>query len=413
MLARAARSWPALVGATTLIRVASLSEETGCEILVKAEHLNPVGSPKDRVALRAVCDAVACGRLRPGGTIVEGTSGSTGISLAALARCIGLRCEVFVQDDASSDKVAALRRLGAEVVLVPAQSIVSRDHYVNRARARGAEPGCLFVDQFETACNARAHEEGTGPEILAAVPGGRVHAFVMGAGTGGTLAGVSRALKRARGGDPAPATSCGNAAGCGGELAAAGAPADVPRSAEAAAGRAVESSAAAAGGAAGAAGPDALTSSMAARIRDAVKRTGVAVVLADPPGSALYHRAAHGTAFAEEQAERTVRRNRYDTVVEGIGLDRVTANLRRAVLDAAVRVSDEEAVAMSRRLAERDGLFLGSTSAVHCEAARQVALALGPGHTVVTMACDSGERHTTRFWSDTFLRDAGLLPQAA
>lgn len=399
MLARAAKSWPSLVGSTSLIRVGSLSEETGCEVLVKAEHLNPAGSPKDRVALRAVCDAVACGRLRPGGTIVEGTSGSTGISLAALARCIGLRCEVFVQDDASSDKVAALRRLGAEVVLVPAQSIVSSGHYVNRARARGAEPGCLFVDQFETACNARAHEEGTGAEILAEVPGGRVHAFVMGAGTGGTLAGVSRTLKRARGGELRPAAVPG------GVSRTAVCSSDACGSAVKAGGGVPSGTGDTEGGT--------LSDTMAARVRDAVERTGVAVVLADPPGSALFHRAAHGTAFAEEQAERTVRRNRYDTVVEGIGLDRVTANLRRAILDAAVRVRDEEAVAMSRRLAERDGLFLGSTSAVHAVAARQVALALGPGHTVVTVACDSGERHTTRFWCDEFLKSAGLLPDSA
>jgi len=371
MLVRAGRAWPSLVGKTPLIRIACLSEETGCEILGKAEHLNPGGSPKDRVVFRAVCDAVALGKLRPGGVVVEGTSGSTGISLAALARCMGLRCEVFVQDDASGDKVAALRRLGAAVTLVPSQSIVSPAHYVNQARRRGQEPGCLFVDQFETACNVRAHEEGTGREVLAAAE--RVHAFVMGAGTGGMLAGVSRTLKRHRGGRAEAAEPAGS-----GGVDAAERPSAPP--------------------------------GLGDRLRAAVARSGVCVVLADPSGSALFHRAQHGTAFAEEQSERTVRRHRYDTVVEGIGLDRVTSNLRRAVLDAAVRVSDAEAVAMSRRLAEHEGLFLGSTAAVHCEAARRVALALGPGHTVVTVLCDGGERHTTRFWSDDYLRDAGVLP---
>jgi cysteine synthase len=365
LLTKIPRGWPRFIGNTPMVRIASVSEETGCEILGKAEMWNPCGSSKDRIALRAVCDAIACGKLRPGGTVIEGTSGSTGISLARLCRFLGLRCEVFVQDDASADKIASLERSGATVVKVKAQSIVSSEHYVNQARRRGLDPGCFFVDQFETCSNLRAHEDTTGPEILQQTRG-RVDAFVMGAGTGGMLAGVSRFLKRRL--KPEDATS-----------SKAPPPTD---------------------------GDD-----LASRLRAAISRSGVAVVLADVTGSALYHRVQHGVAYATQQSERRVRRHRYDTIVEGIGLDRVTSNMRRALVDAAQLVDDRDAVDMSRRLARDDGLFVGSTSAVHVEAARRVALALGPGHTIVTVLCDSGERHTSRFWSDEFLRSCGILTE--
>jgi cysteine synthase A len=235
----------------------------------------------------------------------------------------------------------------------------------------------FFVDQFESESNARAHALHTGPEIwaqtrawwrarprrreredatYAAAAGDgaagaptarvgardrlgaeRVDAFVMGAGTGGTLAGVAGFLRRASGG--------------------------------------------------------------AAR-----------AVLVDPPGSVLLALVRFGVAFAPQQAERALRRHRSDSVVEGVGLDRVSKNVAAALplLSGAVPCADAEAVRMARHLLRREGLFLGGSSALNCVGAVKVARKLGPGHTVVTVLCDRGERHVSRCWSDDVLRARGL-----
>jgi cysteine synthase len=207
--------------------------------------------------------------------------------------------------------------------------------------ALDAAPGsAIFCDQFETASNFAAHHATTGPEIWAQT-GGRVDAFVMGAGTGGTLAGVATYLKQ--------------------------------------------------------------------------RHPGVLALLADPPGSCLFNRVIHGVAFAPQQAERSLRRHRYDTIVEGVGCDRLTANFRRGLdcIDGAHQVSDRETVEMSRYLLRNDGLFVGSSTAMQCVAAVRAARRLGPGHTVVTLLCDSGHRHLSRFWNAEFISAAGLTPTAA
>ena len=281
---------------------------------MKAEYENPGGTSKDRVARQIVEDAEDAGLLGPGGVIVEGSSGSTGISLALMAACRGYGCVVFMPDDQAQEKSDLLATLGATVRRVQPVSIVHPKHYVNQARATAAAtPGGFFADQFENESNHAAHAATTGPEIWAQT-GGRIHAFVMGAGTGGTIAGVSRYLKAC---DP-----------------------------------------------------------------------GVKVILVDPPGSSLYHKVKHGVCFAEQQAEAKLRRHRrvsawlaavaavmspdlsvvcacsmcervcvcvllpsrvrYDTIIEGVGLDRLTANFSAALIDDAVRCTDEEAVAMSR-----------------------------------------------------------------
>lgn len=405
LLERVARGWPKLIGRTPLVRIRSLSEATGCNVLVrfelarirmlpkphdarhrqaKCEHLNPCGSPKDRVALRILCDAIARGDLKAGDGVVEGTSGSTGISLAALCRFLGMPCRLFLPDDTGADKIRLLETLGAVITRVPPVSIVNKGHYVNRARAfaashpvddhdedddedddesrstlpsattttagaaasRAAAPvhesrptRWLFADQFEAESNFRAHLEGTGVEIWEQTAGGQLDAFVMGAGTGGTIAGVSQCLRQ--------------------RAIAAGRP--PPR-----------------------------------------------IVLADPPGSSLANRVRFGTLFAPQQAERAVRRARYDTVIEGVGLDRLTSNFARAAIDEAESVSDAEAVSMARRMVREEGLFLGSSSAMNLVAAERVAKRLGSGHTVVTVLCDSGHRHMARFWNDAYLVERGL-----
>ncbi|KAJ6142180.1 Tryptophan synthase beta subunit-like PLP-dependent enzymes superfamily [Penicillium chrysogenum] len=328
------------IGNTPLFRIKSLSDETGCEILGKAEFLNGAGqSSKDRVALSMIEIAEEQGILTPhsGDTIYEGTSGSTGISLATLARAKGYLAHICLPSDQAIEKSNLLLKLGAIVDRVPPAPIVEKDNFVNRARALAkthtASSGIpsasaeeqsylpaaddrmtrgrgFFADQFENEANWRAHYEGTGPELYAQC-GGQIDAFVAGAGTGGTISGVARFLKPL-----------------------------LPR---------------------------------------------LSVVLADPQG----------------REEGTRRRRQVDTIVEGIGINRVTANFEagKELIDDAVRVTDAQALAMARWLVEKDGIFIGSSSAVNCIAAVKTARKLGPGHRIVTVLSDSGSRHLSRFWA--------------
>ncbi|KAI8624119.1 cysteine synthase-like protein [Xylariaceae sp. FL1651] len=326
------------IGGTPLLEIHSLSEATGRTILAKAEFLNGAGnSPKDRVALRMIETAEAEGLLVPGrgDTIYEGTVGSTGISLAALARAKGYRAHICMPDDQSLEKSDLLHHLGATVERVPVAPITSPSHFVNLARQRAVEHTAseaddsrgFFADQFENPANYEAHQATTGPEILAQT-GGRVDAFVAGAGTGGTIAGVARYLK----GD--------------------------------------------------------------------AKVSGVRVVLADPQGSGLYNKIRHGVMYAATEKEGTRRRQQVDSIVEGVGINRVTENFEagRDLIDDAVRVTDEQACKMARWLVEHDGIFAGSSSAVNCVAAIVTATSLPEGSQVVTVLCDSGTRHLSKFW---------------
>ncbi|KAK2875404.1 hypothetical protein FQN49_001630 [Arthroderma sp. PD_2] len=357
------------IGNTPLVRIRSLSEATGCEILAKAEFLNGAGgSPKDRVALGMIQEAEENGLLTPfvGDAIYEGTVGSTGISLATLARARGYLAHICMPSDQSTEKSNLLLKLGAVVDRVPPAPIVETSHFVNRARrlaqshgpenspARESSPfekpnielmtseaaakqsRGFFADQFENSANWKAHYRTTGPEIYVQCEG-KLDAFVAGAGTGGTIAGVARYLK--------------------------------PR------------------------------------------LSNMTVVLADPQGSGLYNRVRYGVMFDTKEREGTRRRQQVDSIVEGIGINRVTANFEagRELVDDAVRVTDAQAIAMARWLVEKDGIFVGSSSAVNlginesgCAgfAAVKTALKLGPGHRVVTILCDSGTRHLSKFWAE-------------
>ncbi|KZF26108.1 PALP-domain-containing protein [Xylona heveae TC161] len=327
----------ACIGNTPLFKIKSLSEATGCEILAKAEFLNGAGgSPKDRVALSMIQLAEEEGLLTPhaGDVVYEGTVGSTGISLATLCRARGYLAHICMPNDQATEKSDLLLKLGAEVERLRPAPIVDQNQFVNKARARAEEhtadssrPGRgFFADQFENGANWRAHFTGTGPEIYRQT-GGRVDAFVAGAGTGGTISGVALYLK--------------------------------PRL------------------------PD------------------MKVVLADPQGSGLFNRVKYGVMFDPKEREGTRRRHQVDTIVEGIGINRVTQNFEagRDLVDDAVRVNDEQAKAMARWLVEKDGIFVGSSSSVNCVAAVRTALELGPGHRVVTILCDSGARHLSKFWA--------------
>ncbi|MDQ6768332.1 MAG: cysteine synthase A [Candidatus Eremiobacteraeota bacterium] len=183
------------IGNTPLIRLPKLSAAIGRTILGKAEMLNPGGSVKDRAAKFIIEDAEQRGALAPGGTIVEGTAGNTGIALTMLGNARGYKTIIVTPDDQSTEKIDLLRVLGADVRLVPAVPFADPENYYHVARRiAGLTQGALWADQFNNLANARGHYTTTGPEIWEAC-GGSLDAFVASAGTGGTFAGVSAALK--------------------------------------------------------------------------------------------------------------------------------------------------------------------------------------------------------------------------
>ncbi len=188
------------IGDTPLIRLNHVSDATGCEILGKAEFMNPGGSVKDRAALGMVRDAEARGLLQPGGTIVEGTAGNTGIGLAVVGNCLGYETVIVMPDNQSRDKIDTLRSYGARLQLVPAVPLKDPNHFTKVSQRIAAEldedsdNGAYWANQFNNTANRDFHEQTTGAEIWEET-GGEVHAFVCSVGTGGTLAGVARALK--------------------------------------------------------------------------------------------------------------------------------------------------------------------------------------------------------------------------
>ena len=188
------------VGNTPLIRLRAASEATGCEILGKAEFLNPGQSVKDRAALWMIRDAAARGALRPGGTIVEGSAGNTGIGLALMGASLGYRCVVVIPDNQAQEKKDMLRLAGATLVEVPPKPYRDPDNYIRYAGRLAREldatdpHGAFFADQFDNVANRQAHVEGTGPELWDQT-GGALDGFICAAGSGGTVAGVAMALQ--------------------------------------------------------------------------------------------------------------------------------------------------------------------------------------------------------------------------
>lgn len=316
------------IGATPLIRLKQASEETGCTILGKAEFMNPGGSVKDRAAKFIILDAEARGELRPGGVIVEGTAGNTGIGLALVGNSRGYRTVITMPDTQSAEKKDALRLLGAELHEVPAVPFRNPENYVHvAARLAGelaaSEPnGVLYANQWENLSNADGHYRSTGPEIWEQT-GGEVDAFCCAIGTGGTIAGVGRYLKE--------------------------------------------------------------------------RNPEVVIAVTDPLGSCMYNYYTHGDLRAEG-----------NSITEGIGQGRVTANIGSAPVDTAFRVTDEEALPVLFDLLTAEGLCLGGSSGINVAGAKQLARQLGPGHTIVTILCDSGTRYQSKLYNPVFLRDKGL-----
>jgi len=187
----------AAIGNTPLIRLKGASEETGCTILGKAEFMNPGGSVKDRAGLYIIRDAEARGVLKPGGTIVEGTAGNTGIGLTLVGNALGYRCVIVMPETQSQEKIDFLRMIGADLRLVPAKPFRDPGNYVHVSRRLAEETGAVWANQFDNLANREGHRLSTGPEIWAQT-GGRIDAFTCACGTGGTLAGTAMALKERR-----------------------------------------------------------------------------------------------------------------------------------------------------------------------------------------------------------------------
>ncbi len=183
------------VGHTPLIRLRRLSELTRCEILGKAEFMNPAGSVKDRAAYGIITDAEERGLLKPGATIVEGTAGNTGIGLTAIGRARGYQTVIVIPENQSPEKISLLRALGAEVIVVPEKPYRDPQNYNHIARRLAEERGWFWANQFDNTANRQAHYRGTGPEIWEQTKG-QVSAFVASVGTGGTLAGTASYLKK-------------------------------------------------------------------------------------------------------------------------------------------------------------------------------------------------------------------------
>jgi cysteine synthase A len=316
------------IGNTPLIRLTAASAATGCEILGKAEFLNPGGSVKDRAALYIVKDAEERGLLRPGGVIVEGTAGNTGIGLAMVANARGYRTVIVIPDTQSQEKMEMLRLCGADLRPVPAVPYANPNNYVKvsgrmaEALARTENAGAIWANQFDNVANRRAHVETTGPEIWEQTDG-KVDAFICAAGTGGTLAGVGLFLKE----------------------------------------------------------------------RNAKIRIGIA----DPMGAALYSWYTNGVLKSEGSS-----------ITEGIGQGRVTKNLEGAPVDDAFQIPDSEAVQIVFDLLQKEGLFLGGSTGINVAGAIRYAKKLGPGHTIVTVLADGGQRYASRLFNPEFLKSKNL-----
>jgi cysteine synthase len=314
-----------LIGNTPLVLLKGPSEASGCEIYGKCEFANPGASVKDRAALFIVRDAEQSAALKPGGIIVEGTAGNTGIGLALVGNALGYKTIIVMPETQSKEKMDTLRALGAELVLVPAAPYANPGHFVHTSRRiAGETAGAVWANQFDNIANRRAHIETTAQEIWAQMEG-RVDGFTCAAGTGGTIAGVGLGLK--------------------------------------------------------------------------ARDEGVTIALTDPYGAALYNYYACGELKAEG-----------NSVAEGIGQGRITANLDGAPIDTQFRISDEEGLIWVRRLLAEEGLCLGLSSGINVAGAIALAKQLGPGKRIATILCDTGFRYLSTLYNPEWMVAKGLPP---
>ncbi|TGL38970.1 cysteine synthase A [Leptospira perdikensis] len=312
------------VGNTPLIRIHSLSEETGCEILGKAEFLNPGGSVKDRAALYIIEDAEKKGLLKPGGTVVEGTAGNTGIGLTHICNAKGYKSIIVIPETQSKEKIEMLRTLGADVTLVPAVPYSDPGNYVRVSERIAREtPNSVWANQFDNLANRNAHFETTGPEIWEQTQG-KIDVWTASLGTGGTYAGTGLYFK--------------------------------------------------------------------------AKNPKIKCIVADPYGSGIYSFVKTGQITIEGSS-----------ITEGIGQGRITKNMEGMPADDAIRIHDKEALRILNLVLKQDGLFMGGSVGINLAAAYQIAKDLGPGHTIVTVLCDSGAKYQSKIFNPEFLASKGLI----
>ena len=312
-----------LIGNTPLLRLNEASKLTGCEILGKAEFLNPGQSVKDRAALSIIRAAEEDGSLKPGGVVVEGTAGNTGIGLAMVCSALGYRCKIVMPRTQSQEKKDAVKLLGAELVEVDAVPYANPNNYVHFSERLAKDtPNAIWANQFDNTANRDAHVQTTGPEIFEQTDG-KVDGFICAVGSGGTLGGVSLALK--------------------------------------------------------------------------ARNPEIQIGVADPFGSKMYSFFKEGVLQAEG-----------GSITEGIGQGRITENLKDIIVDKAYQISDKEALEVIFELNQLEGICLGGSSGINVAGAIQMAREMGPGHTIVTILCDYGQRYQSKVYNPEFLREKGL-----
>jgi len=312
------------IGNTPLIKLRQVSEATGCTILGKAEFMNPGQSVKDRAGRQIILEAERRGDIKPGGLIVEGTAGNTGIGLAVVANARGYRTLIVIPDSQSQEKKDFLRLCGAELVEVPVVPYSDPNNYQHVARRladqlRKTEPnGVLFADQWNNLDNRKAHYVSTGPELWEQTDG-KIDGFICSVGTGGTLAGTSMFLRE--------------------------------------------------------------------------RKKDIVIGLADPHGAGMYNLFTTGEAKMSPGG----------SVSEGIGLGRKTPVIADLKVDNAYLIPDEEAIPLIYDLLLHEGLCMGGSTAINIAGAVRLAKDLGPGHTIVTVLCDSGSRYQSKLYNPDFM----------
>ncbi|QQM28861.1 cysteine synthase A [Martelella lutilitoris] len=317
-----------LIGNTPLVKLKAASEATGCAIYGKAEFLNPGQSVKDRAALYIIRDAERRGLIAPGGTIVEGTAGNTGIGFAMVANALGYKTVIVIPETQAEEKKDALRLLGAKLVEVPAKPYRDPNNYVKLSGrlaeqlAKSEPNGAIWANQFDNTANRNAHIETTAEEIWRDTDG-KIDGFICAVGSGGTLAGTAMGLK--------------------------------------------------------------------------AKNRDIKIGIADPEGAALFEYYTNGELKSEG-----------GSITEGIGQGRITANLEGFAPDFAFRIADSEALPLIFDLVAHEGLCLGGSSGINIAGAIRLARELGPGHTIVTVLCDYGNRYQSKLYNPSFLKEKGL-----
>lgn len=319
---------PHTVGNTPLIRLRKASEITGCDIYGKAEFMNPGQSIKDRAALGIIQEAVKSGALQPGGTIVEGTAGNTGIGLALVGASMGFKTVIVIPETQSQEKKDMIRLAGATLVEVPAKPYKDPNNYVKYSARLAAElaktepNGAIWANQFDNVANRDAHVTGTAPEIWTQTEG-NVDGFICSVGSGGTLAGVALGLRE--------------------------------------------------------------------------KSKDIKIGLADPDGASLYNYYAHGELKASG-----------DSIAEGIGQGRITANLEGLNVDMPYNIPDTEALPIIFDLLRDEGICMGGSTGINIAGAIRMANDMGPGHTIVTILADYGNRYQSKIFNPKFLKAMNL-----